>query len=277
MKLLTPNKNLSLSTIVAMMLLCFSFGLNAQAVTIDVTSPASAVDINDTFIATVSVETDGSAVTGVKANVSFDPAVFQVMSVTPSLTPFTLGLSGPTIDNIGGSVVHARGNISNVTGSAEVIQITFKALSSAINSEIGFNLTGNEVTTTSVTLGGTNYIDENPSNTNPLSITVNSIDVDIAVVPTGSTTVALNDQFSVDVNILAGNQSIDATDVHLTFDPAVLQVVGQTIDNSELNIVLTDPIVVDNILGTINYSAGALPPFPMNTFRIFNICIFTSL
>ncbi|GLR19450.1 hypothetical protein GCM10007940_40660 [Portibacter lacus] len=244
---------------------------SAQAVTIDINSTASTIDIDDTFVAIVSVETDGTGVTGVKANVSFDPAVFEVVNVTPIATSFGTAFTGPTVDNINGSVIHARGNFTPVSGSAEVMQITFKALSAAVSSEIGFNLTGNEVTTTSVTSEATNFIDENPNNTNPLSITVNPIDVDIAVIPVGTTSVGLNEQFSVDVNIIAGTASIDAAEVYLTFDPAVLQVVGQTIDNSELNIVLTDPIIVDNINGIINYAAGALPPFPMNTFKIFSI------
>jgi hypothetical protein len=74
--------------------------------------------------------------------------------------------------------------------------------------------------------------------------------------------------FQVDVLVEAGDQAVDAAQVGLVFDPAVLQVTGLydggTLPNSLLS-------RYDNSAGTIEYAAGMLSNFPTGTFTLLTI------
>ncbi|MBW4438443.1 MAG: hypothetical protein KME04_14985 [Pleurocapsa minor GSE-CHR-MK-17-07R] len=93
-------------------------------------------------------------------------------------------------------------------------------------------------------------------------------DVSIALVPsTGQ--VAQDELFTVAVQVQSGGGSVDGAEVHLRFDPAVLQVAGVLADAS-LPVTILPP-AFDNQAGTIDYAAGALRNFPERDFALLVI------
>src|SRR5262249_50073773 len=89
--------------------------------------------------------------------------------------------------------------------------------------------------------------------------------------PTSQTTVGAN--FNVVIQIQAGAQSVDGGSVSLDFDPSILQVVKVTSGTA-----LPVPIqnTFNNVLGTVDYSAGIFSGFPSGTFTLATVT-FTSL
>lgn len=80
-----------------------------------------------------------------------------------------------------------------------------------------------------------------------------------------------NDPLTVIVQVQANTQQIDLAEVHLSFDPTVVQVTGLT---PLATGILPSPVVLpvfDNIAGTIDYAAGALSSFPSGTFDFLQI------
>jgi uncharacterized repeat protein (TIGR01451 family)/uncharacterized repeat protein (TIGR02543 family) len=82
-------------------------------------------------------------------------------------------------------------------------------------------------------------------------------DVFMVVEPPVST-VEVGDTFSVEVQVAAGTQLVDGAEVHLTFDPDLLQVQSLTAGPHLPTQIL--PPVFDNGAGTIGYAAGVLTP-----------------
>ena len=74
--------------------------------------------------------------------------------------------------------------------------------------------------------------------------------------------------FTAQVVVRSGNQPFDAAEVHLDFDPDVLQVtsLGGT---GELPLLLTSEF--DNKAGTIDFSAGTLSNLPLGTTTVLSI------
>ena len=74
----------------------------------------------------------------------------------------------------------------------------------------------------------------------------------------------IGDQFSMDIIVEAGDQLVDAVEIHLDFDPSVLQVVSLT-----KGTLLPVPLIeatFDNTAGTIDYAGGTFSNFPSGTF-----------
>ncbi|MEL7192389.1 MAG: cohesin domain-containing protein [Bacteroidota bacterium] len=82
--------------------------------------------------------------------------------------------------------------------------------------------------------------------------------------------VSLNDVFMVDIIIeTSSGQFIDGGEIHLNFDPAVLEIQGAT-GGTSLPIVLIPP-TFDNTLGTFDYAAGTFFGFPTGIFTLVSI------
>jgi hypothetical protein len=89
-----------------------------------------------------------------------------------------------------------------------------------------------------------------------------------------SAIVAPGDVVGIDVVLETGDQPVDGADIYLDFDPTYLTVVDQT--GSPVTAISPDPVFpqliqnsVDNTLGHINYSAGALTgPRPSGTITV---------
>ncbi|MEO0595625.1 MAG: Ig-like domain-containing protein, partial [Chloroflexota bacterium] len=119
--------------------------------------------------------------------------------------------------------------------------------------------------------------DEGATDSDTVSVTVNGpIQIDDVFVVTlpETTEVAVGQSFDLTVEVQAGQQAVDAAEVHIDFDPAFLQVtnvVGGTM--LELPIQNTS----DNNNGTVDYVAGTFQqPFPTGTFDLVTIT-FTAL
>ncbi len=76
--------------------------------------------------------------------------------------------------------------------------------------------------------------------------------------------------FSVDVLVQLNNQPVDGAEMHLNFDPTVLEVVAVTPGNT-LDLILSPQPYFDNILGQVNYAAGSLTNHPTATFTLATI------
>jgi hypothetical protein len=85
-----------------------------------------------------------------------------------------------------------------------------------------------------------------------------------------SKTVQVDEIFDVTIQVVAGAQQVDGAEVHLTFDPAFLEVQSLAA-GTNLPMTLVPP-TFDNGAGTIDYGAGALPPsLPSGTFDLLTI------
>lgn len=95
-------------------------------------------------------------------------------------------------------------------------------------------------------------------------------EVFLAFNPPLSTT-ALGDTFTVTIEVQSGTQRIDGAEVHVNFNPSVLEVISLTAGSS-LPIQIVAP-TYNNTLGRIEYAAGkfAPGPFPSGTFDLLTI------
>jgi PKD repeat protein len=101
------------------------------------------------------------------------------------------------------------------------------------------------------------------------SIGIASAQADLAINPPSST-VAVDDTFTLTVQVVSSGQSYSAAEVYLTFDPALLEVVSLTPQTSVLGIPLP-PAAFDNTTGTIGYGAGTFSNFPSATSDLLQI------
>ena len=92
--------------------------------------------------------------------------------------------------------------------------------------------------------------------------------VSIEIDPTPKT-VAVNDVFDVTVQVVAGAQQVDAAEIHLAFDPALLQV-QSLVAGADLQATLIPP-TYDNGLGTIAYAVGTFSAYPSGTFIFIGV------
>ncbi|WP_282075917.1 malectin domain-containing carbohydrate-binding protein, partial [Maribacter aquivivus] len=86
-----------------------------------------------------------------------------------------------------------------------------------------------------------------------------------------NTNVSIGDSFDVKVLLSTGIQPVNGAEIHLNFDPAILQVSSLTPTTIPFNIpVLTQNF--DNTQGTIDYGAGTFTtPFPSGNFEMITV------
>ena len=86
-----------------------------------------------------------------------------------------------------------------------------------------------------------------------------------------TTNVGIGDVFDVSVIVESGLQQLDLAELHLSFNPAILEVSGVIPNTDNLSFPLV-PSAFDNTNGTIDYGAGTfLAPFPSGTFELLTI------
>jgi len=101
-----------------------------------------------------------------------------------------------------------------------------------------------------------NATDASGNSAEEVTRTVNVLDkVELRIDPAVSN-VFVGDTFSVTMQLMAGSTLATGVDVHLTFDPAVLQV--QSLDNTASPFNQAWNEITDNTQGTIRYSSGVL-------------------
>ncbi|MEL7428102.1 MAG: PKD domain-containing protein, partial [Bacteroidota bacterium] len=110
------------------------------------------------------------------------------------------------------------------------------------------------------------------SSTEDVTVVISAPSTDVFfVINPAISNVNENDALSLIVQVQANSQTIDLAEVHLSFDPSVVQVTNVTPLASAL---LPFPIVAedfDNTLGTIDYAAGAFSNLPSGTFDLLQI------
>jgi len=97
------------------------------------------VDVEDTFDLIVQVDPGTNEVTAASLDISFDPDVLQLDSITRS-SAFDTTLSGPTIDNDLGTGAIDVGSLSDpITTTSDVATFSFTALSAATDSAVSID------------------------------------------------------------------------------------------------------------------------------------------
>ncbi len=79
----------------------------------------------------------------------------------------------------------------------------------------------------------------------------------------------VNASFTTVVQVQTSGQTVDGAEIHLDFDPTMLEVIS-VVPGSTLGVAILPP-VFDNTAGTIDYAAGTFSPFPSAAFDLLAI------
>ncbi|HPN54975.1 MAG TPA: cohesin domain-containing protein, partial [Candidatus Moranbacteria bacterium] len=105
------------------------------------------VETGDTVTLIARINPGTNEVGAVELDVTFNPSVLRLDSITPNASAFNLTLDGPTIDNAGTGNTDGNGSIdvgslTNVyTSTTNVATFVFTALSDATDSPVAFAAT----------------------------------------------------------------------------------------------------------------------------------------
>jgi len=258
----------------------------AGAVGMAITPAAVSTTAGSEFTVSVQVMAGSQAVDTVQASLDFDPTYLNVVSVAPggSLpTPLQ-----NTYDNANGTIDFSAGALPPAvapSGTFTLCQITFRAVGGSSGTTVTFHnvaprasdafYQGNSVinsgaltyTTVVSDGGGSPAATVTPAPTAVAS--TGSGAVAISLNP-ASRSVALNEQFTMNIQVAAGTQAVDTVQASLNFNPALLRVVSITPGGS-LGTVLQN--TYNNTNGTLDFGAGALPPAtaPSGTFTLATV------
>jgi len=139
-------------------------------VPVTLTPATSTVEVNDTFIITVTAEAGSTEIDSAGVSLTFDTSVLEVVSVTAGST-FTQPLIAPNpqFNNTAGSVDYNAGapfGSTLPTGDVELFTIEFEAIAAG-TATIGFNLSGTNLVTAPIGQDVTGTL-------TPASVTVNA-------------------------------------------------------------------------------------------------------
>ncbi|MGB0387819.1 MAG: hypothetical protein ACPGWR_23620 [Ardenticatenaceae bacterium] len=129
------------------------------------------------------------------------------------------------------------------------------------------------ITFTDLSLLSTNFGRDDANPTQPVPSSTSGHDtaqdgLSVLIAPL-TTTISVEQPFTVTVQVQAGSQLVDGSAAYLHFDPTILQVQQITNSNS-LPLQLQNSF--DNQSGTIRFMAGATSePYPTNTFDLMQI------
>lgn len=254
------------------------FSRNSKAATgpgvlrIEPTPITATKDANGMF--NVYLLPNGASVSSVELVISYDPAVIQILGVTPGnfFTDPSAQIGSPVeiIKNIAtpGRIHYAIGfplgsNYSSTTAGA-VAMVSYKALAVATDSPVTIETTG---TPSSM------VADINASNVlgsvNNSTVTITGpqgASLSLANVQPASPQV-VNRTFTADVVLDTAGQPVSGVDARLAFDPAVMRVT-QVVQNPTSAFSSYPSLTFDNVAGTIilsaNIGSGPTPP-PVNS------------
>jgi hypothetical protein len=82
-------------------------------------------------------------------------------------------------------------------------------------------------------------------------------------------TLEVNATLTTTVQVQTNGQAVDGAEIHLDFDPALLEVIS-AVPGATLGVTILPP-VFDNTAGTIDYAAGTFSAFPTATFDLLTI------
>jgi hypothetical protein len=89
------------------------------------------------------------------------------------------------------------------------------------------------------------------------------------VIDPQTTTIAVGQAFTITLQVEAGTQPVDGVSTYVDFDPTRFQVQAITPDTSKLPVTIENSH--DNVVGRVNYSAGAFSNFPSGTFAVARV------
>ena len=101
----------------------------AFASTISISPSSGSYNSGQTFTATVQVQPAGNQVNAVEAELSFNPAVLQVVSVSQAGSAFNLWTTEPEFSNAAGTITFGGGNTTPFTTPSTAVTVTFRAAS----------------------------------------------------------------------------------------------------------------------------------------------------
>src|SRR5258705_3548123 len=84
-------------------------------------------------------------------------------------------------------------------------------------------------------------------------------DIRFEIAPSSSN-VEVGSSFSVTLHVQTQGQSIDGAEIHLDFDPGLLEVIS-TVPGTVLPVQIV-PVKIDNASGKLDYAAGTFSDFP---------------
>ncbi len=263
-----PRRPGLLTFVLAFLLLGFGTSIHAQAdFEVDPATNASTINVNDTFFVTLQVVSSGQQYDLAEAYLSFDPAILEVVSLTPQSTSvLPLPLVPAAFDNFAGTLQYGASTFSNFPSSGiDLLQIEFRALATGTSTLDFFDPAGPP--STIITFGGSSVLgtatggsytvgtsDNTPPviallGDNPLELTVG----DTYVEP-GATA---NDDIDGDIsgNIVIDNSAVNTAaegSYQVTYN--VMDAAGNPA-TEVIRVVNVNPVVVT--MYTITASAGA--------------------
>ncbi|MEL7234733.1 MAG: cohesin domain-containing protein, partial [Chloroflexota bacterium] len=250
---------LMLSITVAIGML-FPSVVGAQGATRFMLVPESgAVVVGSEFDVTVQIDAGENPVNSASVHLDFDPAVVEVVSLTP-------GDALPTAlerlyDNEAGTIDYTAGVLGDsFTGIADFVTIRFMAKATG---DAGLVFV-DDADRDAMILAGAG--EEVLGAMDIVTVTVVDGKADIVMSPE-TAALEVGEQVNVEVSINAAI-SVIRGDINLTFDPTILQVVSATPDTSGFNIGAA--ATFDNTAGTIGYDGGSIFA-PSGLFPILDI------
>ncbi|MFK7925208.1 MAG: malectin domain-containing carbohydrate-binding protein [Bacteroidia bacterium] len=206
----------------------------------------------------------------------------QAVNVTTSTAPISL-VGGPYSINLGDDLILDGSGSSDPDAACGDNIVSYEW---ELNGDASFDdATGAQPTITALVLGtlglgvGTHTVElrvtdsQGLQNTSSVSLDILALSTDVFfTINPALSNVNENDVFTVIVNVETNTQDIDLAEVHLSFDPTVLQVQNLTnLASAQLPLTIINP-TPNNVAGTIDFAASKLPPgFPSGNFDLLQI------
>jgi len=111
-------------------LVALQLPLSAQAASVILAPATGAYSTGQTFTITVRVSPSGRSINAVEAELSFDPSVLSVVSVSKDGSVFSLWTTEPTFSNAAGTISFGGGSPTPFSSQSNLVNVTFRALAS---------------------------------------------------------------------------------------------------------------------------------------------------
>lgn len=118
-----------LMLLLATMLFAFAIVGTVHAADVIVSPSTGTYNVGGTFTATVRANPNGDNINAVEGELSFDPALVTVVSVSKTGSVFSLWTTEPTFSNTAGTVEFGGGSPTPFSSPSTLLTITFRAVS----------------------------------------------------------------------------------------------------------------------------------------------------
>lgn len=121
----------------ALFFVAFSFPSYTFAATLSLSPATENYEQGKTFVAQVAVESD-TDVNAAESEISFDPAILSVQSISKDGSAFSLWAAEPKFSNTDGTISFSGGSPAPFSGKKTVLSVTFKGLKEG-NASVSFS------------------------------------------------------------------------------------------------------------------------------------------